>query len=72
MDETNAHTGLALLYHRVDQLEKAHVKLTEEVNDELEPRLRALEISHARIIGWAAGGAFIGGLVWNIVSKFML
>jgi hypothetical protein len=54
---------LSLLEHRMIQVERALEKV--------EPRLHAVEIAQARILGWAAGGAFIGGVVWNVVSRFI-
>jgi hypothetical protein len=49
-----------LLEHRMRVLE-------EQVTSN-EVRLRALEIAHARLIGYAAGGAFIGGLVFQALT----
>jgi hypothetical protein len=48
----------ALTAHRL-------AKLEEDVSD-LEGRLRALEIGYARMLGWSAGGAAVGGLAFQI------
>jgi hypothetical protein len=60
MDQGKPFTSLLL--HRIAEVEKAA--------EELETRVRALEIAQARLIGYAAGGAFAGGLVWQIVTWF--
>lgn len=57
----------AILEHRIMALERSY----HDIERTLEPRVRALEIAHARIVGWAAGGAFVGGLVWNVVSRVL-
>lgn len=54
----------ALTAHRLAELESEVATLRAD----LEPRVRALEIAHARLIGWAAGGAFVGGAAWSVLA----
>lgn len=51
---------VALLEHRVAVLEKD--------TQELSGRVRALEIAQAKLIGYCAGGAFAGGLAFQILT----
>jgi hypothetical protein len=53
----------ALTAHRLDQLE--------ERQSEQEGRLRALEIGYAKMLGWSAGGAAVGGLAFQIIVWLM-
>lgn len=50
----------ALVNHRLLALEK--------VQSEHEGRIRALEIGYAKILGWAAGGAFVGGAAVQVLT----
>jgi hypothetical protein len=59
-----------VLSHRVTDLEKDVAEMRAE-NKAQELRLRALEIANAKILGWAAGGAFVGGAFWTLISKFI-
>ncbi len=34
----------------------------------MEPRLHQIEMAQAKIFGWATGGAFVGGLAWQLVT----
>ena len=53
----------SLILHRIDKVEKEQ--------GELEKRVRALEIAHARIVAWTAGAAFAGGLAWQLAVWLM-
>lgn len=47
------------------ELEKDHTKLAEELT-KLEARVRALEIAWAKIMGMSAGGAIVGGALFQL------
>lgn len=58
-----------LLNHRVQTLEDKlddHIDADKNIHKELEIRVRALEIAHGKLIGYAAGGAFVGGLAFQL------
>lgn len=44
------------------------LRVLEEASADHDGRIRALEIGYARLVGWAAGGAFVGGLVFQLLS----
>lgn len=50
----------ALTAHRL-------AKLEEQVSEQ-EGRLRALEIGYAKMLGWSAGGAAVGGLAFQVIA----
>lgn len=49
----------ALTSHRLTELE--------EWRSEVEARVRTLEIGYARLVGWSAGGAAVGGAALQVV-----
>jgi hypothetical protein len=53
----------AFVAHRLEKLE--------ETVSEQEGRLRALEIGYAKMLGWSAGGAAVGGLAFQIIIWLM-
>lgn len=57
----------AVLEHRIARAEEEIAEIRSEIKA-IETRTRVLEIAHARILGWAAGGAFAGGGVFTILS----
>lgn len=52
----------------MSQLLEHRVKVLEEKSAELEGRTRALEVAQAKLMGYCAGGAFAGGLAFQILS----
>lgn len=59
-----------VLNHRLVEVEKDVAEMRAE-NKAQEVRIRALEIGHARILGWAAGGAFVGGAIISALVKLV-
>lgn len=63
--------SLDVLNHRVMELErlvKEHDRGSATRYKELEMRIRVLEIAHARLVAYAAGGAFVGGVIFQVVQ----
>ena len=54
----------AVLEHRVTELERRYdVEMRE-----LELRVRALEVAWAKLLGLSAGGAAVGGLLFQVLQ----
>ncbi len=53
----------AFTAHRLEKLEGSV--------SELEGRMRAMEIGYAKMLGWSAGGAAVGGLAFQILVWLM-
>lgn len=64
------HESAAVLTVRVDALEEWRRDHVQEDNA-IEERVRSLEISRARILGWAAGAAAGGAAVTQIVIQLI-
>lgn len=52
----------------MDAFTEHRFRTLEEQVAGFEGRIRALEIGYAKLLGWAAGGAFAGGLFFQLVS----
>ncbi len=68
---TSADSGISDVAHDhqvVYELLEHRVQVLEGRVAEHEVRLRTLEIAHAKLIGWCAGGAFAGGLAFQILQ----
>ena len=74
----------ALIAHRLSQLDENTADLEERLDktaaelerrfedglSKLEGRVRVLEISFARMLGWSAGGAAVGSAAFQVVVWF--
>lgn len=58
------------LEEKIEKTASELEKKAEESDAKLEGRIRVLEISFARMLGWSAGGAAVGSAAFQVVVWF--